>query len=444
MKISIKGFIYHKIAEGFADCFDRYGVNENTNKFAVSDGVSKSFFPGIWAELLVDSFINTEGKINLIDTKLLKSIQDEWVKRVAEIANRPNQKYFVRNFFAQGRPAAATFVGLSFFKEGGKIQWESFALGDSFLFFVPDEIKNIDENFDKIIYLSSKNDFEFNNFPDFFDSRNKINKGKIKQRKNELTEGTFYMMTDALSEWFILEKQKAIQEISLWKNQIDFEKSISGLRKTSLQNDDSAILIITVEEDNSDEINYSDISITNLDELLGNEKEVNQIKIIEKDIIARGEKLANNDKQDLIVDGNIRENEDTKDNQLSNDKDKSTDSIDENRKQEQISIIKNQAEEIKKQKKGFWERGWEIGWEIGLEVAYFFIPAKKDHQEKNIPYENFNKKEVLKEDQPEIGEQEPINKPEIEQTKDLNEKKKKGSENSTKPDEDISSITDKF
>ncbi len=233
MKVSVKGFIYHKDAENYDDCFDRYDVNTNNHKFCVSDGVSKSFFPGIWAELLVESFVKTEGKVNLSDTTILKSIQDKWAEKVIEIVNRPNQKYFVRNFFVQGRSAAATFVGLNFFFEDSKLKWESFALGDSFLFFIPKSIQNLDLEFDKITYVSSKKDFEFDNFPDFFDSRNNTSKGKIKQTKQDLHEGTFYLMTDALSEWLISEKQNAIQEIKQWKTQKDFEKRIQELRQHS-------------------------------------------------------------------------------------------------------------------------------------------------------------------------------------------------------------------
>ncbi len=283
MKISIKGFIYHKTAERYADCFDRYGINQETNKFAISDGVSKSFFPGIWAELLIDFFLNNKSRIHIGDTKPYKMIQSKWVEKVEEIVKKPNQKYFVRNFFIQGRPAAATFVGLHFFIEDNAFQWEAFALGDSFLFFIPEQIKNIENNFKKVTILSSKKDFEFNNFPDFFDSRNVISKGRTKRKSGVLSNGTFYLMTDALSEWFITQKQKALDEISKWENQDDFEKSIIQLRKDNLQNDDSAILIISIENDNSNSFNYTNISITNFDKLLEEEEiEMEKIRVVEE------------------------------------------------------------------------------------------------------------------------------------------------------------------
>jgi hypothetical protein len=197
MKVSIKGFIYHKEAESFEDCFDRYAVNLRNNKFCVSDGVSKSFFPGLWAELLVETYVRNQKRISIEDNNLFKSIQKKWIEEVRAIVNRPNQKYFVKNFYAQGRSAAATFVGLDFLSDNGKLYWEALALGDSFLFYIPKNVKNLNYQFSDVTYLSSKKNFEFDNFPDFFDSIDSINKGKIKYLKQELKPGRFFLMTDA-------------------------------------------------------------------------------------------------------------------------------------------------------------------------------------------------------------------------------------------------------
>ena len=64
MLVSVKGFIYHKTAENFSDCFDRYGVNASANKFAISDGITQSFFPDIWAEQLIDFYIRNDIPID--------------------------------------------------------------------------------------------------------------------------------------------------------------------------------------------------------------------------------------------------------------------------------------------------------------------------------------------------------------------------------------------
>ena len=273
MRISAKGFIYHKSAENFVDCFDRYNYNIKNNKFAIADGVSKSFFPDVWAELLVNFFVESAGRINLTDNESYKKIQNAWIKKIAGIVNKPNQKYYVKNFFIEGRSAAATFVGLHFLHEDGALKWEAVALGDSYLFFVPKHEDLILSNFENVIHLSSKNTFEFNNFPDYFDSRSVNNKGKMKQKKHEVKNGTFYLMTDALAEWFVKEKEVAIKIIDNWKTQEDFVRDINEYRKTNMNNDDATILVINVTEDYISEIAYDTINITDYEKLLDKEKD---------------------------------------------------------------------------------------------------------------------------------------------------------------------------
>ncbi len=286
MKINITGFIYHKTAEDFSDCFDRYAINPENNRFSIADGVSKSFFPGIWAELLVNTYVNAREEVNFNNAEILLKIQNEWLEKVKEIVNKPNQKYFVRNRFNQGGAAAATFVGLSFFKDNSnKYKWEAYALGDSFLFFIPDNSLDINEDFEsKVNYLSSKKNLEFDNYPDFFESRNDNHKGKIQRKEGQMQAGIFYLMTDALAEWFIKETESARGEIHSWKNQHDFEIRIEKLRKSVMNNDDSAILVIRIEDDKKDELIYVDHSISNIDEFILKEKEEQQKNVAQEEV----------------------------------------------------------------------------------------------------------------------------------------------------------------
>ena len=56
--MDIRAFITHKEAETFSDCQDRFSINSDTKSVAVSAGMSQSFSPNIWAEHLVDAFVN--------------------------------------------------------------------------------------------------------------------------------------------------------------------------------------------------------------------------------------------------------------------------------------------------------------------------------------------------------------------------------------------------
>ena len=42
--------------ENPTDCQDYLDANEANSCFAIADGASQSFYPSIWAELLVDNF----------------------------------------------------------------------------------------------------------------------------------------------------------------------------------------------------------------------------------------------------------------------------------------------------------------------------------------------------------------------------------------------------
>ena len=199
MKISIKGYITSKKAELFSDCADRYAIDKTHHKFAISDGVSKSFFPKFWAEILVDDFVKSK---EIDDNTFIQKCQEQWLSKVTEIVKKPDVKWFTTNAFNNKRPGLATFVGLRFFPKGKELRWKANALGDSFLFFVPKKIKNFEKD---CIKLSSKTDLIFDNYPDYLSSIGQNHKGEKHPKEGELKEGTFYLVTDALAEWFVNE-----------------------------------------------------------------------------------------------------------------------------------------------------------------------------------------------------------------------------------------------
>lgn len=291
MEITIKGFITSKESELFSDCADRYAFNQEDHKFAISDGVSKSFFSKYWAEILVNKVVTT----NITNANYITECQDEWLKKVNEIVNKPTTKWFTQNAFNNNSPALATFVGLIFFEKEKK--WRAIARGDSFLFFIPKE-RNC---FNDITILSSKTEpIVFDNFPDYFTSIGNKHKGKIKHKNGDLKNGTFYLMTDALAEWLINEKDNAIEKIEVWQNQKDFECFVDEERKTKrLGNDDSAILIIEIKENYffSRKFTYSKESyVSDIYKLISvQEKEIAK----SKDTIIEESPINDNDKNPL-------------------------------------------------------------------------------------------------------------------------------------------------
>lgn len=267
MKISIKGFISPKEAELFYDCADRYAINQEHNKFAISDGVSKSFFPKVWADTLVNNWVEKEWES---DENYIEHCQLDWLQKITEIVNKPETKWFTRNAYNRKEAGLATFVGLQFYEKSKKWYWKANALGDSFLFFVPSKLKDFET---EVIKLSSKSEpIVFDNFPDYLSSIGNKHHGKKQPKGEVLTEGTFFLMTDALAEWFINEQKNAIHKIEVWQSQLDFERFIAEERLSKLGNDDSAIIIIKVEGNKKDVITYESVNISDINDLIDKEQ----------------------------------------------------------------------------------------------------------------------------------------------------------------------------
>lgn len=282
MKVSIKGFITCKSAEEFIDCADNYAVNESSHRFSVSDGVSKSFFPKVWSEILVTHYVE---RTDLKERELIKVCQDEWQKKIDEIVSLPETKWFTKSQYSRKYPALATFVGLQFLEKEKK--WSASALGDSFLFFVPKGYKDYQK---ESVRLSSKVEpIVFDNFPDYLTSIGEAHKGRAKEKGGNLRNGTFYLMTDALAEWFINEGENAIGKITVWKSQADFERFINqAIDENQLKNDDCAMLCIELFEVETNGIEYIKIERTDLNDLI-NDQEAEKEKIKLKKI--EGEKI---------------------------------------------------------------------------------------------------------------------------------------------------------
>lgn len=275
MKVSIKGFITCKSAEQYIDCADNYAIKKSSHRFSVSDGVSKSFFPKVWSEILVTQFVE---RTDLKENELIKVCQEEWQKKIDEIVSLPDTKWFTKSQYKRRDPALATFVGLQFFEKEKK--WSASAIGDSFLFFVPMGYKDYQK---ELIKLSSKVEpIEFDNFPDYLTSIGDSHKGRPKEKSGNLKNGTFYLMTDALAEWFLKKGENAIGKITVWKSQADFERFITqAIEENQLTNDDCAILCIELTDVEKKGIDYLKIQVTDLNDLI-TVQEVEKEKIKQK------------------------------------------------------------------------------------------------------------------------------------------------------------------
>ncbi|WP_373479794.1 hypothetical protein [Geminocystis sp.] len=244
----------HKESESITDCQDFFHLNSEQNCCAIADGASQSFYPSLWAELLVNHFCQNSD-INQENWQLwLKPIQEKWLQEVTEkveTAKRDFNPVWVTNTNRLNRrdSATSTFIGLEFLENKIKVS----LVGDSCLFIV----KNHQSINTLIASYPLKNSQDFGNRPEYFASYQKNNDFQPNffdiPFENQRNSEKFYFIlaTDALSEFIFqcLENDKPIfTKITNIDNQQDFEKFVSLARKETIfmKNDDVALMILEV------------------------------------------------------------------------------------------------------------------------------------------------------------------------------------------------------
>lgn len=259
--LNVKAFKLHKIDEDFDSCHDNYAIDLETNRFAIADGVAKSFEPAFWSKLLVEKFVKDSGILNskkYIDD-WLESIRTEW-QRLIDQKDWEKVQYFVRN--RKNEPALSTFLGLEFSKreiinEEQIIPFQFFNIGDTCLF----HYRN--GEFVKAWNYSSASDF--NDYPNCLNSKKivqvKISKKDKKQLKvtRDLGEAKLgdriILATDGVAKWIFenIESKKDELNNKLFQiGDIDaFDKFIfeckSGDHGFRMDDDDSTLLQIDFE-----------------------------------------------------------------------------------------------------------------------------------------------------------------------------------------------------
>jgi len=124
-----------KESESITDCQDYFEINEARGCFAIADGASQSFYPAIWAKLLVQHFCeNPEISASNWET-WLEPIQAQWLAEVrsrVETSKSKGKPTWIEGYngLNMRRSATSTFIGLRFNED--KIK--ACIVGDSCLF----------------------------------------------------------------------------------------------------------------------------------------------------------------------------------------------------------------------------------------------------------------------------------------------------------------------
>ena len=253
MAIACKHYKTPKENESLTDCQDYLYANEANSCFAIADGASQSFYPSIWAELLVDNFCQNPD-INQVNwEKWLKPIQEKWssevIKRVEKAKSESKPTWVTNQNRLNSRvPATSTFIGLQFIENQVTVS----IVGDSCLFIVKGhELKETHP---------LKESSAFNDRPEYFASYANHNEYSpkffaIPLKHEESPEPLYFILaTDALSEYIfkcVEHKETVFKDLLSITSQKEFESFVLQARNSSsikMKNDDVALMILSVND----------------------------------------------------------------------------------------------------------------------------------------------------------------------------------------------------
>ncbi len=281
MRIEYSAFILPHIGDKFSQCADRFSCGETNQCFAIADGVGNSLFPGDWAQLLCDDFIEhptlfSDNTHLQREDELISNWEEQRDKRIANLSDE--EKFIYEMGLDKADFAASTFVGLLFDKK----HWSCQAIGDSYLFLV-DQDYNISRR------VASMDGHDFDNFPEYFASKKGQNNGTVVNCSGDYKDVAYFaLMTDALSDWFIEATPAKRKELLNIHSHSEYEAFIDKERQMmALKDDDTTMLILKVEDDRSENlsIHSNPDRLDNIDSLIQDEKETidkegtNQVEI---------------------------------------------------------------------------------------------------------------------------------------------------------------------
>ena len=243
----------HKKNESITDCQDCFQINEAGNCLAIADGASQSFYPNIWAELLVNNFCQNP-EINLKNWQTwLAPIQNEWLQEVEQrVTKAETEKRPVwvtnKNRLNFREAATSTFIGLQFLDDQVKVS----IVGDSCLFILKgNELKQT------YLLKSSK---DFNDRPAYFASYPKNNQCVPSffdiPLDSKKSQDCFYFIlaTDALSEYIFQCREQGTNIFNTLlkiSSQEEFEKFVAEVRNAEnirMKNDDVTLISLSLSD----------------------------------------------------------------------------------------------------------------------------------------------------------------------------------------------------
>lgn len=243
----INSFITHKRGASVNSIQDSIAIDVEKGRFALSDGVSDSVLPEIWADILTHAYISIDNIRHFPPEGLQQvflSQKDTYVSTL-DREQRYIQKLIEKHF----QTGAATFVGIELHDD--VLSWQ--VIGDSCLFIMPHQeplqcICSNPSHFDEEGHLI----IEFNNFPNQIHSDGSMY-GEWITGSRQFTKGYILMMSDAMSAWFVNQFNKGnspLDQLNAIRNNEEFERFVEEqYQLKALESDDESVIIISLDDE---------------------------------------------------------------------------------------------------------------------------------------------------------------------------------------------------
>jgi serine/threonine protein phosphatase PrpC len=199
-------------------------------RFAIADGASESAFADVWAQILVNAYVETAGPWS----GWLADARKRWRSKCQE----RELPWYTEAKFDEG--AYAALLGIAFTDR----RWVAAAVGDCSMFQIRDGRL--------IRAFPMRSSAEFDNRPSLLGSRNRRTDQprarRVHLRGDLKSEDIILMMTDALAQWFLKQREEGRQpwkDLKVVTNEEAFVRLVSGLREArEMRNDDVTLVLI--------------------------------------------------------------------------------------------------------------------------------------------------------------------------------------------------------
>lgn len=293
MKISVRAFITAKSEyDSIAKCMDSFSIDADKGVFAVADGVSGSLMAKLWAPLLTDTFVQRADdffvqddggniilnkSLNLPDSfsSKLVNYMDDLSEDKKERINRQIERYEPTG------GSRATFIGLQIKEKLALVN----TIGDSIVYtYFNEKIKSCTS-------MGNGGKIEFTQTPECIASNGKIY-GMMKSATIPLENGYIYLMTDGIAKWFYNNdnyKSEKIDKINNLQDHKSFYSFVEEQRKNGfMDDDDTTLLIIKIEESESNDV---DIRVDHIDDC--KEIELEELRIQNQELLRSNDEMNN-------------------------------------------------------------------------------------------------------------------------------------------------------